>query len=68
MSRWIGEEGEETERESERVVLEIDVGVERRGASSGRLICFDYKQGGILTSQRGVSHPVFDKSRLNVKV
>lgn len=45
MSRWIGKEGEETERERE--VFEIDVGDERRGASSGRLVCSHYKQGGI---------------------
>lgn len=34
-------------REREREVLESDVGDERRGASSGRLVCSDYKQGGV---------------------
>lgn len=35
-------------RRNKREVLEIDVGDERRGASSRRLVCSDYKQGGIL--------------------
>lgn len=38
------------------MVLEIDVGDERRGASSGRLICSDYKQGGILERPGFIHH------------
>lgn len=38
------------------MVLEIDVGDERRGASSGRLIRSDYKQGGILERPGFIRH------------
>lgn len=47
--------GKRERRQNEREVLEIDVGDERRGASSGRLVCSDYKQGGILAD--GVDSP-----------
>lgn len=40
--------GKRESRQNEGKVLEIDVGDERRGASSGRLVCPDYKQGRIL--------------------
>lgn len=38
--------GKRERRQNEREVLEIDVGDERRGASSRRLVCSDYKLGG----------------------
>lgn len=48
-------ETRQNEREREREVLESDVGDERRGASSGRLVCSDYKQGGVPAG--GVNSP-----------